>query len=74
MRVIKRFLKATGALLLLCATIAATLFTKPWDDLQSWRFFVTQPVVGWRADIFTSWGLIQPLADSAPFVALPAGC
>ena len=63
MRVIKRFLKATGALLLLCATIAATLFTKPWDDLQSWRFFVTQPVVGWSADIFTSWGLIQPLAE-----------
>jgi CubicO group peptidase (beta-lactamase class C family) len=39
------------------------LFTKPWDDLQSWRFFLTQPVVDWRADIFTNWGVIQPLAE-----------
>jgi len=63
MQMIKRFIKATGALLLICAVIAATLFTKPWDDLQSWRFFLTQPVVGWRADIFTNWGVIQPLAE-----------
>ena len=53
---IKRFLIATGALLLLATITATILFTKPWDDLQSWRFFLTQPVVAWRADIFTNWG------------------
>jgi hypothetical protein len=63
MLMIKRFLIATGALLLLGAITATILFTKPWDDLQSWRFFLTQPVVGWRADIFTNWGVIQPLAE-----------
>ena len=60
---IKRFMIATGAILLPAAITATILFTKPWDNLQSWRFFLTQPVVGWRADIFTNWGVIQPLAE-----------
>jgi CubicO group peptidase (beta-lactamase class C family) len=63
MLMIKRFMIATGAILLPAAITATILFTKPWDDLQSWRFFLTQPVVGWRADIFTNWGVIQPLAE-----------
>ena len=63
MQAIKRVIKATGALLLIGAIALATWFTKPWDDLQSWRFFLTQPVVAWRADIFTNWGVIQPLAE-----------
>lgn len=62
MQVIKRLVKATGALLLVFLIIGATWFTKPWDDLQSWRFY-TQPFVGLRAGVFTNWGVIQPLAQ-----------
>jgi CubicO group peptidase (beta-lactamase class C family) len=63
MQVIKWLVKTAGILLVTFAVLAATWFTKPWDDLQSWRFFLTQPVVGWRADIFTNWELIQPVAE-----------
>ena len=63
MRLIRQVLKTAGALMLTAIIAGAVLFTKPWDDLQSWRFFLTQPVVAWRGDIFTNWGVIQPLAE-----------
>ena len=63
MPLIKRVIKAAGSLLLIVAIVAIMVFTKPLDGLQSWRFFLIQPVVGWRADIFTNWGAIQPLAE-----------
>lgn len=58
---IKRMAKAIGILLLVVLIGGGTWFTKPWDDLQAWRWY-TMPFEGLRANIFTHWEVIQPVA------------
>ena len=57
----RRIAKAIGTLLLLVLIGGGTWFTKPWDDLQSWRWY-TMPFERPRAEIFTHWEVIQPVA------------
>ena len=49
----------------------AVWFAKPWDDLQSWRWY-TLPFEGLRGELFTHWEVIQPqsqlLASTTPRV------
>jgi hypothetical protein len=67
----KRIAKcALVALSILLLGFAVRLF-KPWDDLQSWRWY-TMAFESPRADLFTHWEVIQPqgqlLASSTPRV------
>ena len=55
--IIKRSFIALAVLLL----VGAIPFFKPWDDLQSWRWY-TQMVEWTRSDLFTHWEVIQPVA------------
>ncbi len=50
------------ALLVILALMVglAINFTKPWDDLQSWRRY-THMVEWTRADLFTHWQVLQPV-------------
>ena len=59
-----RIAKTAGILLLVVLVLlvgGATWLTRPWDDLQSWRWY-TMPFEGLRAEIFTNWEVIQPIA------------
>jgi CubicO group peptidase (beta-lactamase class C family) len=41
--------------------VLAIMYTKPWDDLQSWRWY-TMILESTRAELFSNWEVIQPLA------------
>jgi hypothetical protein len=60
----KRILKWTLSLVAVSVAALAILFTKPWDDLQSWRWY-TQMVEWTRSDLFRHWEVIQPVAELA---------
>ena len=54
--IIKRSFIALAVLLL----VGGIPLFKPWDDLQSWRWY-TQMVEWTRSDLFTHWEVIQPV-------------
>lgn len=52
----------TAGVLLLVGLIAGGIWlTRPWRDLQTWRWY-TLPFESLRAGIFTHWEVIQPVA------------
>lgn len=53
--------RTAGVLLLVLLIAGGIWLTKPWDDLQTWRWY-TLPFEGLRADVFTHWEVIQPVA------------
>jgi hypothetical protein len=58
---VKRTAKIAGLVLLMLLAAGAVWLTKPWDDLQTWR--LRTMLVEWpRADVFTHWEVIQPVA------------
>ena len=61
LKMLRKIAKGVGLLALTLLLAAAIWFTKPWDDLQTWRWY-TMPVEGLRADLFTNWHVIQPVA------------
>jgi CubicO group peptidase (beta-lactamase class C family) len=58
---IKRIAKTLGILLLVLLIGGGSWVTKPWDDLQSWRWY-TMPFESLRAEVFSNWEVIQPVA------------
>lgn len=60
MSILKRIIQIAGVSLAMLLVAGAIWLTKPWDDLQSWRWF-TLPLESERAELFTDWGVIQPL-------------
>ncbi len=58
---VKRIAKTLGIVLLVFFIAGGTWITRPWDDLQSWRWY-TMPFESLRADIFSHWEVIQPVA------------
>ena len=58
------FLNRLAAIACLAIVVFAVKFTKPWDDLQSWRWY-TQMVEWTRSDLFRHWEVIQPVAQLA---------
>jgi CubicO group peptidase (beta-lactamase class C family) len=57
----KRDLKWTFASIAAALVVVAVWFTKPWDDLQSWRW-QTMVLESNRAALFSNWEVIQPVA------------
>ena len=55
----KRMLGRLLAALVILVLALAVWFTKPWDDLQSWRWY-TMMFEGPRAALFTHCEVIQP--------------
>ena len=58
---VKRIAETMGILLVVLVIGGGIWVTKPWDDLQSWRWF-TLPFEGSRAEVFSNWAVIQPVA------------
>lgn len=57
----KTVVKKLSLTLLLIFFLAVIWLVKPWSEQQSWRWY-TLALEGGRAELFTDWGLIQPLA------------
>src|SRR6056297_24212 len=60
----KKVFRRLAILVALVLVVLAIRFTKPWDDLQSWRWF-TQIFESTRSELFRHWEVIQPVAKLA---------